>query len=102
MERMKMSERHEQKRRQLFSAVGVLAGVLAVLALFYFMHAGLEGRIRLHSRTNLTGLEKAMLIYGKDSDGKLPPAEDANELKRIATNYRPAEHVQPQRHEGTK
>jgi len=83
-----MSERHEQKRRQLFSAVGVLAGVLAVLALFYFMHAGMEGRIRLHSRNNLTGLEKAMQIYGKDYDGKAPAAQDASELKRIGVNYR--------------
>jgi hypothetical protein len=76
-----MSERHEQKRKQLFSAVGVLAGVLAVLALFYFIHAGLEGRIRLHSRNNLTGLEKAMLIYGKDFDGKLLATGQAGERK---------------------
>jgi hypothetical protein len=76
-----MSERHEQKRKQLFSAVGVLAGVLAVLALFYFIHAGLEGRIRLHSRNNLSGLEKAMLIYGKDFDGKLVATGQAGERK---------------------
>jgi len=81
LERIKMSERHEQKRKQLFSAVGVLAGVLAVLALFYFIHAGLEGRIRLHSRNNLTGLEKAMLIYGKDFDGKLVATGQAGERK---------------------
>jgi hypothetical protein len=89
-----MSERHEQKRKQLFSAVGVLAGVLAVLALFYFMHAGLEARIRLHSRNNLSGLEKAMQIYGTDFvseadlNPKVPLTEYEDKSKPAGANCR--------------
>lgn len=84
-----MSERHEQKKKQLFSVVRILVGVLAVLALFYVLLAVLQRRIRSHSSsTDLTGLGKAMQIYGNDFDGKLPRAEDASELKWIRVNYR--------------
>jgi hypothetical protein len=83
-----MSERNEQKEKQLFSVVRILVGGLAVLAVFIVLLAVLQHRIRTHSwwrqssSTDLSGLGKAMEIYGNDSDRKLPSAEDANELKR--------------------
>ncbi|MCK4293365.1 MAG: hypothetical protein KAY65_09225 [Planctomycetes bacterium] len=83
-----MSSRNEKQKRNPLSAVKILVGALAFLALSYVMLAVLQHRIRSHSSTNLTGLEKAMQIYGNDSDGKLPPAEDASELKWIGVNYR--------------
>jgi len=71
LQRMKMSERHEQKKRQLFLVIGILIGVLVVLALLSVLVAILQRRIRSHSPgRDLTGLGKAMQIYGSDSDGK--------------------------------
>ena len=83
-----MSSRNEKQKRNPLSAAKILVGVLVVLALSYVMLAVLQHRIRSHSSTNLTGLEKAMQIYGNDFDGKLPPAEDASELKWIGVNCR--------------
>ena len=91
-----MSERHEQKRKQLFSVVRILVGVLAVLALFILLLAVLQHRIRTHSwrlssRTNLSGLEKAMQIYGNDFEGKLVATGQAGERKvemAKTANYR--------------
>jgi hypothetical protein len=88
-----MSERNEQKK-QLFSVVRILVGVLVVLAVFILLLAVLQRRIRTHSwwrqssSTNLSGLAKAMQIYGNDFDGKPPAAEETGELKRIVVNYR--------------
>jgi prepilin-type processing-associated H-X9-DG protein len=42
----------------------------------------LHRRMRSRRGRVLSGLEKAMEIYGSDSDRRPPPAEDANELKR--------------------
>ena len=93
MERIKMSERNEQMKKQSGSVVRVLAGLLVILALSCVLIAVLQHRIRTHSwrlfsRTNLSGLGKAMQIYGKDFDGKAPPAQDVSKLKRIGVNYR--------------
>ena len=88
-----MSERNEQKKKQSGSVVRVLVGVLVVLALSCVLIAVLQRRIRTHSWSwsrgiNLTGLERAMQIYGKDFEGKLPAAGQTGELKRMGVNYR--------------
>lgn len=88
-----MSERNEQKKKQSGSVVRVLVGVLVVLALSCVLIAVLRRRIRTHSWSrspciNLTGLERAMQIYGKDFEGKLPAAGQTGELKRMEVNYR--------------
>ena len=88
-----MSERNEQKKKQSGSVVRVLVGVLVVLALSCVLIAVLQRRIRTHSwrrssGINLTGLERAMQIYGKDFEGKLPAAGQTGELKRMGVNYR--------------
>jgi len=88
-----MSERNEQKKKQSGSVVRVLVGVLVALALSCVLIAVLQRRIRTHSWSrspgiNLTGLERAMQIYGKDFEGKLPAAGQTGELKRVEVNYR--------------
>ncbi len=88
-----MSERNEQKKKQSGSVVRVLVGVLVVLALSCVLIAVLQRRIRTHSwrrssGIELTGLGKAMQIYGKDFEGKLPAAGQTGELKRMGVNYR--------------
>jgi len=88
-----MSERNEQKKKQSGSVVRVLVGVLVVLALSCVLIAVLQRRIRTHSwrrssGIDLTGLGKAMQIYGKDFEGKLPAAGQTGELKRMGVNYR--------------
>ncbi|MGB2807340.1 MAG: hypothetical protein WBC22_06355, partial [Sedimentisphaerales bacterium] len=88
-----MSERNEQKKKQSGSVVRVLVGVLVVLALSCVLIAVLQRRIRTHSWSrspgiNLTGLERAMQIYGKDFEGKLPAAGQTGEMKRMEVNYR--------------
>jgi len=88
-----MSERNEQKKKQSCSVVRVLVGVLVVLALSCVLIAVLQRRIRTHSwrrssGLDLTGLGKAMQIYGKDFEGKLPAAGQTGELKRMGVNYR--------------
>jgi len=97
-----MSERHEQKKKQLFSVVRILVGVLAVLAVFIVLLAVLQRRIRTHSwwrqssSTDLSGLGKAMQIYGNDFEGKLPPAKEVRdrEVEKAKTrNYRRPEDV---------
>jgi hypothetical protein len=90
-----MSERNEQKKKQSGSVVRVLVGVLVVLALSCVLIAVLQRRIRTHSwrrssGINLTGLERAMQIYGKDFEGKVPAAGQTGELKRMGVNYRRA------------
>lgn len=77
-----MSESSENQKRKAMSDVKILLSALAICVLFCVLLAVLHRRIRSHFRPNLTGLEKAMQIYGNDSNRKLPPAEDANELKR--------------------
>jgi len=88
-----MSERNEQKKKRSGSVVRVLGGVLVVLALSCVLIAVLQRRIRTHSwrrssGTDLTGLGKAMQIYGKDFEGKLPAAGQTGELKQMGVNYR--------------
>lgn len=88
-----MSERNEQKKKQSGSVVRVLVGVLVVLALSCVLIVVLQRRIRTHSwrrssGIDLTGLGKAMQIYGKDFEGKLPAAGQTGELKRMVVNYR--------------
>jgi hypothetical protein len=88
-----MSERNEQKKKRSGSVVRVLGGVLVVLALSCVLIAVLQRRIRTHSwrrssGINLTGLERAMQIYGKDFEGKLPASGQTGELKRMGVNYR--------------
>ena len=88
-----MSERNEQKKKQSGSLVRVLVGVLVVLVLSCVLIAVLQRRIRTHSWSrspgiNLTGLERAMQIYGKDFEGKLPAAGQTGELRRMEVNYR--------------
>ena len=81
-----MSERNEQKK-QLFSVVRILVGVLVVLAVFILLLAVLQHRTRTHSwwgqssSTNLSGLGKAMQIYGNDFEGKLVATGQAGERK---------------------
>jgi hypothetical protein len=97
-----MSERNEQKERQSGSVVGLhlagtqvrmLVGVVVALALLCVLIAVLQHRIRTHSwrrssGRDLTGLGKAMQIYGKDSEGKPRAAGQTGELKRMEGNYR--------------
>jgi len=88
-----MSERNEQKKKQSCSVVRILVGVLVVLALSCVLIAVLQRRIRTHSwrrssGIDLTGLGKAMQIYGKDFEGKLPSAGQTGKLKLMGVNYR--------------
>ena len=88
-----MSERKEKRKGQSGSVVRVLVGVLVVLAASCALIAVLQHRIRTHSwrwpsGADLTGLGKAMQIYGKDIQGKLPTAGQRGELKRMGVNYR--------------
>jgi len=78
-----MTNRNENRPRKAMSDVRMLAGALVICALLCVLLVVVHRRIQSrHSNTDLTGLGKAMEIYGSDSDRKPPPAEDANELKR--------------------
>jgi len=83
-----MSDRNENQERKALPEVKILIGALAVLALFCVLIAVLHRRIRSHSRTNLSGLEKAMQIYGKDLDPKVPLTEYEDKSKPIGANCR--------------
>ncbi len=74
------------------SPVKVLIVCVAVAMFIYLLPNILFGlvkiRKRLHQPKNLSGLEKAMLIYGGNSEGKLPTAGDTSGLGRITLNCR--------------
>ncbi|MBL7153144.1 MAG: hypothetical protein ISS79_05470 [Phycisphaerae bacterium] len=86
-----MNNRNEMQERNPLSSVKILLSALAVCTLFCVLLAVLHRRMRPHSGTNLTGLEKAIQIYGGDSNGKLPSAEEPGEReveKAKTGNYR--------------
>ncbi len=74
-----MSDRHEEKKKQSFSPVRVLLGLLITLALLYVLLAVLQtvrpSPYRVYCSAKLRGLSKAMQIYANDFDGNLPPVE---------------------------
>ena len=76
-----MSCWNKKQKRKALSEVKILIGALGILVLFCVLLAVLHRRMRPHPGTNLTGLEKAIQIYGSDLDGKLAVAEAAGERK---------------------
>jgi hypothetical protein len=87
-----MNDRNENQERKGSSEVKILVCALVVLALLCVLVAVLHRRIRSHSRTNLSGLEKAMQIYSKDYDDELPPefplTEYEDKSRPAGANYR--------------
>ncbi|UCG48313.1 MAG: hypothetical protein JSU94_00770 [Phycisphaerales bacterium] len=88
-----MSDNNENQKRKPSSTVKMLGGIMVVLVISCVLLAVLHRRNRLHScrlctSPDLTGLARAMQIYGNDYEGKPVAAADANELKRVAVNYR--------------
>jgi len=91
-----MSGKNNYQKRKALSAVMTFAVFFAVLALCSVLLVVLHHRMRSHFSTNLTGLAKAMQIYGNGSDGKLCPAEEPGERKvkkAKAGNYRHPKNV---------
>ncbi len=77
-----MSNSSENQKRKAMSDVKILVCALVICVLLCVLLVVVHRRMRSRqSNTDLTGLGKAMEIYGKDYDDELPPAEDANESK---------------------
>jgi hypothetical protein len=88
-----MSDSNENQKRKRSSSVKILAGVVAVLAVACVLLAVLKRGIpprscQPRSGPNLTGLDRAMQIYGNDSDAKPAPAGHSSEPNRMKANYR--------------
>jgi len=75
LERTKMSDRNENQERKGSSEVKILVCALVVLVLLCVLIAVLHRRLRSRRGRGLSGLEKAMEIYGTDyvSDPDLNP-----------------------------
>ena len=95
MERTKMSNRNENQKRKALSEVKILIGALGILVLFCVLLAILHRRIQSQSSsTDLTGLGKAMEIYGTDFvseadlNPKVPLTEYEDRSKPAGANCR--------------
>jgi len=95
LERTKMSNRNENQKRKALSEVKILIGALGILVLFCVLLAILHRRIQSQSSsTDLTGLGKAMEIYGTDFvseadlNPKVPLTEYEDRSKPAGANCR--------------
>jgi len=80
-ERTKMSNSRENHKRKAMSDVKIVLCALIACVLLCVLPFAMHRIMRSRRGGGLSGLEKAMEIYGKDYDDELPPAEDATGLK---------------------